>query len=901
MNLHRELPRFSRGGGNGGTPGTETGIRRPLKRILPWPLAAALLFAAAHLFAAQPQDPKTIRSKTFGEDWAIRKRAEWFFKPRTAGANERLATLRAKAVEFTRSQEAACPRTPSFNTWACRGPSSSNFGGWAFGKVSGRIPALAKDWANNILYVGTASGGVWKSTDDGLSWTSIFDSAGTQTVGALAVDPNNSVVLWAGTGENTSWWCEEYFGIGLLRSSDGGATWEPRNGSGAATLEDLSEFCAVSIDPRNSSNLIVGGMTKNCQSGTYSSGGIYATADAGATWSKRLSGYVTSVVRDPNNPDILWAGVYYGGVYKSADNGVSWAQQTASSLPSGTNVAGRVEVAVAPSNGNYVYALFSYNNAFSHKRSELWRTASGGSAWTLMSYGTSACDGQCDYNMTLRVDRANPLILWRGTIQIFKSTNGGGAWTNLTGDWGSSQKVHQDTHFLLMNPADSNEFYVGCDGGVWKTTDGGTSFANLNANLNLTQFYAVDIHPANDDIIIGGAQDNSSLARTTSDTWDLQDVTGDGFVGLINQSNPNIVYIASYPYGNYPSVYRSSSGVLGPFSDYITGSGSGISGTSRIEWVTPYALDPNHSSTLFLGTYRMYKSTNNGGAWSPVGPSDMTNGGTADIYTVNIGRTNGNYVYAGTSDSLVWQSADAGATWKSISAGLPSRVITDIDPDPANPVVAFCTVSGFNTPHLYEYTGSEWAARGGGLPNVPANTVLALRSTELYVGTDVGIFVSYDRGQNFVPFNEGLPSGLVVTDLKYNAGTHTLTAGTYGRGAWQYAFAVPGEVSSAGAGALRWTDSSKTDLVWGQVSGSQGYRIYRGRDADLPSLPSGASVCLAYEGPGPSTGELLNAAPLPGGFFWYLAIGYNGFGEGSAGTGTATQRVLSSTGACFSP
>jgi len=882
-------------------------VRRGNVRALSTLLTLGLFALGAQVLASEPtpagegggKGPHASRTKEGGEDLLIRRRAEWFYGPRSAGATERLADLRARAVDFTREAEkrlclAGEDRGPDSTTaWTSRGPSSSNFGGWDFGKVAGRIPALAKDWTNNILYVGSASGGVWKSTNDGVSWTSIFDGAGTQTVGAITVDPSTPTTLWVGTGENTSYYCEDYFGIGLLRSTDGGATWEPRNGSG--TL-DLSVFCAVLVDPRNSNNLVVGGMSRNCVNGSYVSGGIYTTTDGGATWVKRLTGYATSVVRDPNNPDVLWAGVYYGGLYKSTNNGVTWVLQTASSLPSGTN-ARRTEVAVAPSDSNYVYVLFEYNGVIGHKHADFWQSTNGGTSWTHKVGGANACDGQCSYNMTLRVHPTTPATVYRGTIQLFRSLNGGSTWTNLTNDWGDTQKVHQDTHILLMNPTNGNEFYVGCDGGVWKTADGGASFTNLNANLNLTQFYAVGIHPTNDDIITGGAQDNSSLARTASDTWDVQEVTGDGFVSQIDPVTPDYVYITSYPYGNYPSLYRSATGVLGAFGAVPT---TGITSTSRIEWVTPYDHAPGVSGTLFLGTYRMYKTTNRGTTWSPVGPADMTSG-SGDIYTVNVCRTNGQYIYAGTSDSRVWQSVDGGSNWGELTGGLPARVINDIDADPTAPAIPFCVVSGFGTPHLYEWSGSAWVARGGGLPDVPANTVLVLSDTEVLVGNDVGIFRSTDRGQNFVPFRTGLPLGIVVTDLKYNLTTHTLTAGTYGRGAWQRTLTAPLEVAATEATALRWSAGSKSELTWGASDLATGYRIYRGEAGVLSALPAGATVCRAYQGAANATGSLLSTSPSPGSFFWYLVVATNSLGESSPGAGSATPRTLTGKAACATP
>ena len=418
------------------------------------------------------------------------------------------------------------------------------------------------------------------------------------------------------------------------------------------------------------------------------------------------------------------------------------------------------------------------------------------------------------------------------------------------------------------------------------------------------------IHPTSDDIITGGAQDNSSLARTASDTWDVQEVTGDGFVSLINPSNTNYAYIASYPWddgtGNvYPGILRSITGVSGSFSTWITGPGTGVVGNDRCNWVTPYTLAPTSASTLFLGTHRLYRSLNNGGTWTNVHTTDMTSGSGNTVTTVNVCRTNANYVYAGTSDGRVWRhTTGGGSAFTQISSGLPSgtsaRQINDIEPDPTNGSLAFCVLSGFNTSHLYEFTGATWVARGTGLPNVPANTVVAVSDTDLYVGTDTGVFASSDRGQNFTPFNMGLPAGTVVTDLEYNTTTHTLTAGTYGRGAWQYTLLTPDEAGVSPR--LLWTAGVKTRLGWGSAARATGYRLYRGAQSEVSKLPAGASVCLAYQGASTDTGAILSASPPSGQFYWYLAVGYNGVGNGSAGTGTGSSaRVMNSTGACSSP
>lgn len=761
-------------------------------------LLMVLLMWVPEISSAETLLEPESEDRVAGEGNRIQKRHDWFFSTRYQGATKNLREMRKTALSSTKKRyekmRSAFDRNTSRNTnvWLAKGPASSKFGSWTFGNVSGRIISLAKDWQNNYLYVGAASGGLWRSADDGQNWESLSDSVGSGAIGAIALDPNAPTTIWIGTGEN-SMYCEEYFGIGLLRSIDGGMTWEMRNGTGLLTLENLSAFASIIVDPRDSDHIIVGGRYSDCVNGNYYYGGIYSTNDGGLTWYKRLSGGIDEIVQDPVNKNVYWAGTQDNGLYKSIDNGLTWTLQSASSLPTG--YVGRTEVAVSPSNPDYVYVLFASVSG----TSQFWQSTNGGISWTQKSTGSQACDGQCSYNMVLRVHMTNPTTVYRGTIRIFRSTNGGSSWTDLSNQWGSSQKVHQDTHTFLMDPFNVSTFYVGCDGGIWKTEDGGSSFINLNSNLNLTQFYAIGIHPTDNDVILGGSQDNSSLARTTDDIWQVQSVTGDGFVCHINPGDTDYVYIASYPstylFSDVPSIYRSTNGVFGSFW-HISNTLTGISGGDRSNWVTPYTIDPTNPDILYLGTHRIYKSTNKGGQWDQVGPSDMTNGfGT--ILSIEVSSANGSYVYAGTTDGNIWYSSNGGLSWTDISSGLPARSINDIAANPDLPGHALCVVGGFNSPHLYEFSGAgSWKSKGTGLPNVPTNTVIMRSSADIIVGNDVGLFRSEDSGSSFDVFMDGFPLGIVAMDLKYSDNTQTLTAGTYGRGAWQYTFDETQQVPS---------------------------------------------------------------------------------------------------------
>ena len=749
--------------------------------------AGVLLVLSAGIAPAQstPDKPAEVDrpsiERRLGEEEQIQRRLEWFFSTRTAGAataDER-ARLRREAVEQTR---AALERQRSLraeglmqqqNPWAPKGPSPSNFGGWSFGTVAGRATALAVDWAGGILYFGTAAGGLWKSSDEGQNWTQLFDSVGTMSIGAVAVDPNDPDVIWAGTGDNAVG-CESYFGLGLWRSPDGGQTWEERNGSGANTLQDLATFADVVVDPRDSNHLVVGGRFRQCGDGSQLEGGIYTSTDAGLTWTVSLtSKQVYEIKQDPAVMDTYWSATD-DGIYKSTDNAVTWVQLTGSGLPAGN--VGRCELAIAPSASNTVYALFASGPS-------LWGTTDGGSTWSQRSSGTDACDGQCWYNMVLRVKIDDPDTVYRGTIRSFKSVDGGQNWSDLTGGWGSQQKVHQDTHVLVMHPTDPDTYYTGTDGGLWKSVDGGSNFTNLNGNINTFLFYAIGVDAQDPDRICGGAQDNSSVARSSNNVWSLQAVTGDGFTCHINPQDSNYSYITSYPLGGYPNVWRSTSGLFGGYGD-ISGPGSGVIANDRINWVTPYLIDPLNPNILYLGTHRIYRSDNHGSSWTQMGP-DLT-AGSGSLKNIGINRNFPDNVLTASASGRVWLSTDGALNWTDITSGLPARAVNDVASDPADPDRAFAVVGGFNTGHVWEWTATGgWTDKSTGLPNVPHNTVLMISSNDIMVGNDVGVYRSFDGGVSWTPHMDGLPLGAVVTDLKYNITQNIMTAGTYGNGAWQ--------------------------------------------------------------------------------------------------------------------
>lgn len=752
-------------------------------------LALMALALAAPAGAQEPaaSDRRRPGDKRYGEEEQIRAREEWFVRSRGLDKLERAGAQRARAAEETLASAAL--ETDALGSWTPLGPESMTMLSWAMGRVAGRVAALAVHPSDeNTLYLGSASGGVWKTVNGGSSWSSVFDTIGTQTVGSLALDPNNANTLWVGTGEQSND-CFDYFGMGLFRSTDGGATFQARNGAAGSSL-DLSWVTAVGVQPGNSNVVLAGGLGY-CSSGVELAGGLYRTADAGATWTRVLTGSVQDVVFDPANGNVVYAGVGRlagadNGVWKSTNGGLSWTRLT-NGILSGTSVR-RVRLALAPSNSQILYALANKNAG----GTGLYRSLDGGASWS--ERNTNACDGQCSYNLCLSVHPTNSDTVLVGAIRIYRSTNGGTTLSVLTTTWGSTQKVHQDTHVVRYSRTNGNRFWVGSDGGLWRSDDAGTNFSNLNSNLNITQYYDVAVHPTDAARLFGGAQDNSSSTRTTSQLWAVTVVTGDGFMNLVDPGNPNYVFQTSYP-SSGPSVYRSTTG--GGVNSFSLLAKTGTVASEPFPWVTPLAIVPNTtSSTAFVASNYVYRANARQTTWSWTKISTNLTGTSSNAVSALAPFANGATptLYAGTDNGRVYRTDNALATsvtWSNVTGNFPGGWVSDVAVDPTNRLRVFATRSAFGGAKLYRSTtgGGTWVAAGAGLPDVPANAVAIdpKNTSRVFVGTDTGMFVSEDGGDTFVTAMSGFPHGTVVTDLEIDDNPYVLSAGTYGRGAWQLA------------------------------------------------------------------------------------------------------------------
>jgi hypothetical protein len=345
-----------------------------------------------------------------------------------------------------------------------------------------------------------------------------------------------------------------------------------------------------------------------------------------------------------------------------------------------------------------------------------------------------------------------------------------------------------DQHGLWIDPANSNHLYLGNDGGFFSSANGGSTWFK-SADLPITQFYAGCVDPSNASRVGGGTQDNGSMLTASSPTgWYEIEPGGDGFYVLIDPTNPNIVF----------SEYQNGSGGQGPFRS-TSGYGTGIAGNyNRFNWCAPFVMDPADHNVLLCASHRVYKSTNNGLAWTTVSedltsfpnpPSILT---YHTITTLDISPANAQHYYAGTDDGRVWRSIDGGDSWTDVSAGLPLYYVTRVSTDPVAPDVVYACLSGFGqdqqSPHVFRSPdrGATWAPIAGNLPDAPANDLVVDPGdpNTLFLATDIGVYITRNLGSEWTPLGLGMPLQAIF-DLTLHQPSRTLVAATHGRSQWK--------------------------------------------------------------------------------------------------------------------
>jgi len=671
------------------------------------------------------------------------------------------------ALEQTRAMMKS--KVKRYNPWTFAGPDN----------IGGRITDLESPAGHpEIIYVGGSTGGVFKTTDSGSTWTNLFSNVPVVSVGDIAIDPTHPDTVWCGTGEaNSSSF--SFLGDGIYRSTDAGATWQHMG------LTNSAYIGRVVVDYSNSNRIFVAALGNLFT--TSDERGVYRSNDGGQTWDKVLfltdSTSAVDLVQHPTNPLIIYAsmwercrGLLYrrsfgqsSGLWKSTDGGTTWNEMT-NGLPKGSNV-GRIGIDISRSNPDILYAFYDMDNYVVG----VYKSTDGGSSWTRTNDGDLQ---QMNSNFgwyfgQVRIDPANPDRVFVGGVDLFRTENGGTSWTDLT----NGNPIHVDNHAFCFQQ--NNVMLEGNDGGLYLTTTYGNTWTKIN-NLPLTQFYAIDVDYLIPARIYGGTQDNNSIRTLTGGTSDWQAVLGgDGMYTLVDYTNSNVFY-CEYQYGN---LYRSDNG--GSNMTYI----AGPMASDRVNWSAPLAMHPQTSTTLYFGTYRVWKSTDKGNSWLAVS-GDLTHGGNNYFYTlttIDISPVNPSLVIAGSGDGMVHVSGDDGMTWQDISTGLPVRWVTQVKADPFDAQTIYVTLSGFRwdepQPHVFKTTdlGQHWTDISGNLPEFPVDAIAVDPDIpgRLFVGTDAGLYGSSDDGNTWSWVWDSIPA-VPICALKIHVPTRTIVAGTYG-------------------------------------------------------------------------------------------------------------------------
>jgi photosystem II stability/assembly factor-like uncharacterized protein len=695
--------------------------------------------------------------------------------------------VRSRAIAHARTLKARAATLSSLDAageWVLRGPLN----------VGGRVADLVGDPADaSKFYVGAASGGVWKTTDGGATFTPIFDGHGSLSTGALALDPRDSNILYVGTGEaSPGGGSITYPGDGVWKTTDGGVTWQHLG------LDQTIAIGRIVVDPQNPNNVFVAAMghlySRNADRG------VYRSQDAGQTWTQVL--FVSDIAGavdlsiDPQDPRRVFATTWerirmpseriYGGpgsgLWRSTDGGTTWTR-LAGGLPGPETEPSRIGVAIAPSAPGIVYAVY-YRKSDTALQG-LFQSTDGGNTWTQQTATAlgNILSNQGTWSGRIFVHPTNPLEVWVDGVGLARSINGGATFASVGG-------LHADHHAQWFMPTNPAIILKGNDGGVYRSTNGGTNWTHFD-NLPISQFYTVDAHPKEPFKVYGGLQDNGVKRTTTGALDDWSNVIGgDGFEVHVDPQSTQVIYAES----QFGALRRSLNG-----GTTFRGATTGLSG--RLGWKTPLAFDPTStgdgtSTIMYLGSNLLFRSTNSAASWTPIS-GDLTNGNQGvggvvfgTITAIAVAPSNRNTIYIGTDDGNVWVTRDTGHSYLRADLTLPKLWVTRVGVDPSNDAIAYVTFSGFRVdqplPHVFRTTdhGVTWNDISGDLPDAPVNDIAIdpRRSSTMYVGTDVGVFVSHNLGASWAPLGTGLPEAAVVTNMKLLPGDPpTLLASTYGR------------------------------------------------------------------------------------------------------------------------
>jgi len=697
--------------------------------------------------------------------------------------------------------------------------------------MGGRIDDFAVVESNpDIVFVGAASGGVWKSTNNGTTWQPVFDKEGVSTIGDIAIAPSDPSVVWVGTGEpnnrqSSSW------GDGVYKSMDGGQTWQKMG------LAETHHIGRIVVHPKNSEVVYVAALGHLW--GPNPERGVYKTADGGKTWSQVLKisddTGVSDIAMDPQSPDTLYAAAYErrrtaygyngggpeGAIYKTVDGGATWKKLTKGLPYENGGDTGRIGLDIHRKDPNIVYALVQ------HEKGGIYRSEDKGETWKKMG----DTNPRPSYYSQVRIDPNNDLRIWVLGASMYYSEDGGKTFSTKR-----VQKIHGDFHALWIDPADSNHILAGSDGGIHWSYDNGRNWDFVNT-LAIGQFYEIGLDNERPYHVCGGLQDNGSWcgpARSlTTDGITNADWTlihgGDGFYAQVDPVEPWIVYT------------ESQDGYLAR-RDLHTGQERSIQPEAktgephyRFNWNSPVTVSSHDHLTIYYGGNYLFKSTNRGDSWTRLG-SDLTTGvdrnklaisskipdkttlsrhdGVEEyptITTISESPLTPNVLWAGTDDGNLQLTRDGGKTWKNVASrvpGLPKNIyVSRVAASKYAEGTAYATFDGHRNDDYKIYIfatsdyGENWKPIRNGIPDT-AGSVHVVREHPhnpnlLFAGTEFGLWVTSDGGANWSALKNNFPT-VPVDDIQIHARENDLVLGTHGRSIWVLDDLTPIEKMDAG-------------------------------------------------------------------------------------------------------
>jgi len=690
-------------------------------------------------------------------------------------------------------------------------------------EMSGRVSALSavKEDGRLTVYIGAASGGVWKSVNGGTTFKPVFDKQTSQSIGAIAIDPQNPKTIWVGTGES---WARNSVSIGdgVYKSTDGGENWDN------VGLKDSERISKILIDPKNGNTVYA------CVPGKLWSDsderGVYKTTDGGKSWNKILKGANLStgcsmMSMSSADPQVLFAGMWDfrrkgwtfrsggdgptapsgSGLFTSTDGGVTWTeldQTSAKGLP--PKPWGRVAVTIAPSKPNVVYALIE------SPRSALFRSDDGGKTWQERDRSQYMV-WRPFYFANLLVDPKNENKIYKPDLTLILSEDGGKSFSGIGGS------AHGDFHDVWIDPDNTNHLIAGDDGGVWYSYDSGNNWWKAG-NLPISQFYHVSVDDSDPYHVYGGLQDNSAWigdsafpGGITNHQWQVLR-GGDGFWAFPDSADPDYVYAESQG----GSIQRWNRVTLE--SRDIQPKPKYGEGKLRFNWNTPIHMSPNEKGTIYIGAQFLFRSRDHGQTWDRISPDLTTNdpekqkqeqsgGVTVDnsyaemhttIYSISESPRDAQTIWVGTDDGNLQVTRDAGKTWTNVVANVPNLPkaswVSWVEASRFDASTAYAAFDrhtfGDMDPYVYKTTdaGKTWTPIVGKDSGIRGYAHVIKEDTQLpsllFLGTEFGLWVSLDSGAHWAQYKGNEFPDVAVRDIVVQPRDSSLVIATHGRGIW---------------------------------------------------------------------------------------------------------------------